>query len=340
MTSMPFAEAVKKIHAAKSILVILPQNHTVDTLSAGLSLHLALTNLAKTTNQNRFSTIVSSGPTSPQHQKLFGVSDIQSSLGSKNLVITLEIDQDKIEKISHDNDNNKLNIIIETKSGVDKLTKKDTTFSYRGIDSDLIIAIGISSAQQLGSFAQLEPNLFTDRDSIFISNLPEADATGTIKLINLNASGVSEIVALLLRFMKISINADIATNILCGIESATNNFSTKTTADTFAAISWSMRLGGKRNFLDSPVNPNMPQGNSFNQAPPSFPFPFQPGAGQYSPPPSSPGSFPSFPPPASPFPNSNLTGQSPTQSPPRDQNQPSPQQDWLEPKIFKGGKNV
>jgi len=47
--------------------------------------------------------------------------------------------------------------------------------------------------------------------------------------------------------MQLSIDADIASNIMLGLETATDNFrSLKTTADTFEAAALALRSGGRR----------------------------------------------------------------------------------------------
>ncbi len=327
-TQLPVTDIKQKLTTANSILIVLPQNHTVDTVAAGLALYLSLTQQfsdPETGSCTKSITIASGQDMTVAYQRLYGVGDISKKLGSKNLVITLNTPFENIDRITSDNDNGKLNIIIETKQGVNRLSRNEIDFSYRGLDADLIIAVGLGSTDQAGSLLSQETTLFTDKDIITLTCQPGAVPFGAINIHEPQACGVCEITAKLVRFLKLAVDEDIATNLLAGIEAVTNNFMLKTTADTFAAVSWCMRLGGRRNHLTGAVGNQIPQPAPFTM-PTKSALPFSPTQQETVEPKQS-ASIPPFPP--------TTTTQEEQSSQTHSEEDVPPQKDWFEPKIFK-----
>jgi nanoRNase/pAp phosphatase (c-di-AMP/oligoRNAs hydrolase) len=296
----PINQIRQKINDAKSTLILLPQQHSVDRIAAGLTLYLSLQQLKDKDNQPKDVSIVTANELTVAYQRLYGVGDIQTQLGSKNLVITLNTDYDNIEKVTYDNDNGKFNLVVETKEGTNKLTKDEVVFSHRGLNADLIISVGLVSQEDAGNLLLKEPNLFSERENITLSNHPNSLSFGTVNFHEPSSSSLCEMVAKIIRNAHLPINEDIATNVIAGIESSTNNFSIKTTADTFAAISYAMRQGGKRFHLGQMGNQ---YGSPFtgNKLPPQMP---------------------------------------PVLSPQDQPQTSSDQKDWYEPKIFRGTDKV
>ncbi|PIP53251.1 hypothetical protein COX08_02030 [Candidatus Beckwithbacteria bacterium CG23_combo_of_CG06-09_8_20_14_all_34_8] len=357
---IPLKDIQQRIDSAKSILILIPSLHTVDNVAAGLAFYLSLQKYNQSSGTKHNITIASATDSTVAFQRLYGVGDMTKNLGSKNLVISLKTAHENIEKISVDEGSGDFNIIVETKNGVAKLEQKDVAFSYRGLDADLIIAVGLIGAEAAGSLYNQNPNLFADRDSIIICGDQRATEFGTLNIIETQASGNSELVAKLIRFMKFPVDGDICTNLVAGIEAVTTNFSYKTTADTFAAISWCMKEGGRRNHLTMPLT-QQPGFNAPN-------YGSQSGNNFYNPsplnnPPSL-GNNQSFNQPSSQLYNQTSFGENtqinqnqpispaPNQIPldsktsnedkklaegtPIDQQAPA---EWLEPKIYRGGQS-
>ena len=309
----PFTEIKQKLSQAKSIVILLPQNHTADNLAAGLGLYLSLIqNYASKPEDAKAVSIATSPQVKVAFQRLYGVGSIINSLGSKNLVITLRTNLDSIEKVTSDNENGVLNLIIETKTGTQRLDKDNVEFSYRGIDADLVIAIDLLTPEDLGQLLISEPELFQTRETITIASKPGSLPFGTINFQDTSASGVSEMMVKLLRFLHLSIDEDIATNLIAGIEAATNNLMIKTTADTFAALSWCMHSGGKRFHLESSP---LEKPTAFpRQIPDNSVLNFRPNDQAAL---------------------QTIQSPLPPQDNSVDNSVESPQKDWLEPKIYK-----
>lgn len=251
---LPISNILQNIDQSHNILIILPQQLTIDTAAAGLSLFLSLKQyLSKSENRNV--AIVCGMPMTVAFQRLYGVDQISSQMGSKNLVISLKTNPDNIEKVSYDSDDQSFNLVIETKPGIPRIDKGLVDFNYRGINADLIIAVGLENPDQAGTLYSQDKSIFENKNVIVVSSGMRSTKFGNIaNIIDLQTSSTSELVAKMLQFLKMPVDGDICTNLIAGIESATNNFVYKSLADTFAMVSWCMRQGGRRNHLTSPIN--------------------------------------------------------------------------------------
>ena len=358
--------AKQKIDSAQDILILLPQQNSPDTVAAGLALYSSIKQKYNS-NGNTTKRVTIASPTPlPDHLKpLPNAKQIQQSVGTKNMVITINTAMDNIEKVATDDDQGKFNIIIETKPDLDKLTQEDISVSYRGVSSDLIITISVSNSQQLGSLLSQEPKLLEGRDIITLTHQFQPADFGSININDPQISGASEMISSFLKAIKPKPSQEITTNILAGIESATNNFTNKSSAETFSTVAWCIRNHAQRNILsgETPISspqmprpiipnpmtpqtppfPNNPFGNFPRPPIPNFPQPMPPASGQFPPdrPPTTPPqpfqSPPTINPPFSPSPP---TRPNPPVIEGTQDNQPQPKKDWYQPKIFKGGHNV
>jgi len=82
-----------------------------------------------------------------------------------------------------------------------------------------------------------------------LSTLDKNSQFGTVNLYDPTASGCSEIMATVIKALELALEPDMATNLLAGIEAATQNLTQAGSADTFEAVVELIRLGGQRNHL-------------------------------------------------------------------------------------------
>jgi len=92
-----------------------------------------------------------------------------------------------------------------------------------------------------------------------LSSLDRNSQFGSVNLYDPTAIGTSEITFAVLQSLGLTLETDIATNLLAGIESASNNFSAPSvSADTFETVAQLMRLGAKKTQMTGfprPINP-------------------------------------------------------------------------------------
>lgn len=241
------------IDQAKSILILLPTDPLLDDVASGLALFLALRN--KTQVQ-----IYSPTPMTVEFNRLVGIDKVTSELGNKNLIIRfLDYKATDIERVSYDIEDGQFKLSVIPKKGILPPKKEQVELSYSGISADCIIMIGglleshfpVLSSKELASANVVH---IGTKDISFSSNKSYISFSRP-------ASSVSEIVADLIKESGLSLDEDIATNLLMGIEEATNNFADPSvTADTFEVVSLLMRAGGKRFFRQTTLSESFPPG--------------------------------------------------------------------------------
>src|SRR3989339_1993896 len=140
-------EPVKQALAtAKQTLILLAQNPDHDSAAAGLALYLSLS------KQQLNVSVGCATPMTVGFNRLFGVDKIKPRIGNQNLVISFNYPEDSLEKVSYDKDpaNQKFNITIEPKAGLQVLDVNSVEYSYTGSNADVIFVIGARGLEDLG----------------------------------------------------------------------------------------------------------------------------------------------------------------------------------------------
>jgi len=324
----------KKINSAKSFLVVLPQNLNIDKVAAGLALFLTLEKAKKRVK------IGCSSQMTVEYNRLFGIDKITSNIGSRNLTISLP--EEAVEKVSSQAGGGWLNLVIKPKNGAAPIEQKDIKYSYSGTDAEMIFTVGAQKLEDLGEIYQQETQVFEKAEAVNIDVNPANSKFASHNFIFPQQVSLSQLTSKFIKKLNLAVGQDIATNIIAGIESVTNNLQVNTNADTFEMLAWAMRQGGKQGHLKtSPVQPTTsPPFAKPQPAQPTAPSPFapapvqapaqtgQPQQTQAQPaqtPPSV--SQPGLPPAENQQPESKKEKKSPTPAP-----------DWFKPKVFSGGR--
>ena len=224
-----FRQIENSLTTAQIIFIVLPPNLNQDKVAAGLSLFLSLK------KKGRQVSIASSQPMTVEFSSLVGVDKISQKLGGRNLVISFDYLQDSIEKVSYNIENKKFNLVIQPKDGFPPLSTEKIEYFYSGGKADLVLILGASSLADLGEIYSQNKNLF------------EEEKTFNFNLQSLRAASYSEIVASLLSRLKFPVDVDIASNLLRGLEAATDVFSSpQVSSTTFEAAAFCLRAGARR----------------------------------------------------------------------------------------------
>ena len=309
------------IGKSNDILIILPIRPSVDAAAAALSFNLSL---AKSGKQ---STVACSEAITVGLNRLVAVDRITDKIGARNLITSFEYIEDSIEKVSYNINEGKFNLIIKPKEGFPPIDKNKVSYSYSGASADLLISIGAPRPENLGKIYHNEKKLFDEQETINIDISPLNSQFGKSNLIDLRSSSLSEIIGLMIKHLNMAIDADIATNLLAGMETATNNFTAKTRAETFEIIAWCMKSGGRREQLKTQL-PKQPFNAKPYMSPPVQPSqqPVQQMRPVQPPFNSKPQVFPQA------HPKPQPQSQAPVTK--------APSPDWLKPKIYKGSSNI
>jgi len=239
------------INAAKSILVIMGNNPTLDQTAAASALYLSLI------DSGRQPVLLSPRPSNGMGSVMGGLQDLQTKLGNRDLSISFEYRPDAVDKVSYhiDEEENKFYLVIKPERGGSPLSHEDVEFSYTGADADLIFFIGVHNLESLEQLFFGYEQLYRDTMTVSFSSF-DTDI-GTIKLKTAGNSTLSEAMAGLLPALKLAITSDGATNLLTALENSTNNFSSlSTTAETFETVATLLRAGARRS--RSAISKNKP----------------------------------------------------------------------------------
>lgn len=294
------------IDSATSILVLLPTKPYFDQVAAGLSLYLSL-------HDKKDVSISCPSPMMVGFNRLIGVNKIVEQVGNKNLVIRFsDYDATNIEKVSYDIENGEFKLTVTPKSGFKSPQKEQLDLSYAGAACDLIILVGGANETH---FPSIEMPDLGHAKLLHIGTRVLSTSREVMSFAKPGAS-TSEIVAGLIKDNGLSIDPDIATNLVMGIEEGSSNFSSpEVKPETFELFAYLLRSGGQR----------LPK---TRLSPASFPvgaIPTQPFA--------KPRIRPVEP---EEVPMSENIDASDFESTQETEQEMNPPDDWLQPKVFKG----
>ncbi len=176
--------------------------------------------------------------------RIIGVNRITSELGNKNLTIKFKgYDAGNIEKVSYDIVNGEFNLTVVPKAGFKSPQKEQMDLSFSGISADLVILIGGANDSH---FPILESPELSGAKIAHVGNRVLSSDRDVMSFAKPGAT-TSELVANLIKENGMSMDPDIATNLLMGIEEGSANFSSsEVTPDTFETFAYLLRSGGNR----------------------------------------------------------------------------------------------
>ncbi|MDH7476504.1 MAG: DHH family phosphoesterase [Microgenomates group bacterium] len=286
------------INKGNSGAIVLNQNPTVDSVAAATALYLFLTKIGKN---------ISLVCSQPVNNNLFGSDKIQTDLtvSGNNLVISFPYVEGSIDKVDYNIQGNFFNLIITPRAGQPKLDPNQVKFLYSGGTLDFIITIDASSLTDLGEIYSNYQNEFQGKNIINIDRHFNNSFFGTVNFVNKTSSSTSEMVFKIIRSLNGQLDSQIATNLYAGLVAATNNFSSySVNPETFQTAAELLKLGAQKKTAKAPSQPlgtdsSLKQSINFNK----------------------------------PQANKSIGD---VEKEPSIKEKPAPQ-DWLKPKIFKGG---
>ena len=228
------------IARSNSILIVLPQNPDIDIVAAGLSLHLALSSYGKT------SSIFCPTDMLVEFNRLVGVDRVSRELGEKNLTITLrDYPAANIDRVSYNIEGNQMELTIIPKNQVNSPTPEQIVGKLGGMSADTAILVGNITRDNLGE-AYTELERISAKILISDTKMGATMVGGRqAEIIDSNVSSISELVGNLLFDTNLPVSGDTANNILMGLTTATNNFtSNRVRPETFELAAKLARIRG------------------------------------------------------------------------------------------------
>ncbi len=256
------------IDSASSILILLPTKPYFDQVAAGLALYLAL-------KEKKDTSISAPVPMTVEFNRLVGVNKVASELGNKNLTISFtNYKATDIERVSYDIENGEFRLTVIPKPGFPSPKKEQVQFNYSGVSADTIILIGGANESH---FPQLSSPDLLGAKLVHIGTRALSSDKGVMSFAR-PASSVSELVANIISESGLALDADIATNLVAGIEEGSKDFKgPDVTPETFETFARLLKAGGQR-------IPNVPKAGTYPAVTPAEPdLPAQAGKKEQTP---------------------------------------------------------
>lgn len=242
------------IDSAKSVLVVIPANPSQDVVAASLALYLSLKASGK-----QITPVASSQPV-VRDSHLVGLDKVTADVGGNNLVITFNLPEDAVDKVTSNTEGGHLNLIIAPKKDSGPIKPEHLTFGYSGAASDVVIVVGASSLAEIGALYEKEIELFEKAKIINYGN--KQGSFGAVNMTDPTSSN-SELTTAVIQELHLPMDRDIANNLMMGMEDATDGLSSPAmTADTFEALAILYRNGARRQ-----VKNDMPQATVISDIP-------------------------------------------------------------------------
>lgn len=230
---------------SRDVLVMLPQNPSDDMVAAALAIYESI----NTKERN----VYVACPTKVDPAKVLvpGTEQITDKIGNRNLVISLQVaSRDSIDKVSYNLDEyaKVFNLVIQPKKGHPPLKTNDITYSYAGVQADLVILVGVRRLEELGVFYQEEAKVFSEATTVALSSQP-IHKYAMHEFVDTKVASVAEVAYKWIKELGLPTNEAAATAIIYGIEANTNQLMTATvTPELLETVAALLRQGGKRMF--------------------------------------------------------------------------------------------
>ncbi|MBD3238174.1 MAG: hypothetical protein GF332_00845 [Candidatus Moranbacteria bacterium] len=217
----------KQINKSKNPLIVIPDSNNRDSTCAALALY----NFFQTKEKDPRIIAAEKQDDILNFLKNYEKIDYDYlTLG--DFMIVFDTTRQKIADVKYRLAEKKLEIFLSAQSN-EPINPNNISFIPAENNFDLIIVLGASDLPSIGKIWKNHPNLFYN---IGIANLDyhiENDQYGQINLVDIKASGISEILAYSFFYKQINIDQTIANCLYTGIMEATESFQTaKTTPKT------------------------------------------------------------------------------------------------------------
>ena len=229
----------------QDIGVVVRPHPSLDEMAAGLGMYLSLKLLGKN--------VSIACPTDPlvAVSSLVGIDKVAKTLSGGeggDLTVTFPYEEGEIEKVSYTLDNGKLNIVVKAGEKGLSFSQQDVQFLRSGGSApSLVFFVGVP---RMSDVASVVTPVQGQTAVVNIDNKAENEKYGDVAVVDTKWSSVSEQIADFVTLLEpqIELDADTAQNLLTGIDSATEDFTSPSTSYlAFEVAGILMKKGATRN---------------------------------------------------------------------------------------------
>lgn len=227
------------LEQAHTITIVCGVDPSIDVLSAVSTLNQSLQKVGKQVR------VMSPRPV--DSSIVSGLEQVEENIGKQNLVVSFPYDESAVDKVSYHigEDSGQFFLTIKPKKGHEPLDASKVEFSYAGVESDLLLLVGVKSFEELDQLYVGYEDFFEKTPKISFSS--NGSSLGNVNVTSMGYSSISECLVVLLNSLQMEFSVDSATNLLSAIDVETDYMrSLKASAVTFEAVAQLMRLGARR----------------------------------------------------------------------------------------------
>lgn len=243
-------QIIDRLKEANNVLITVSANPSVDQLAACIGITLVLNHLGK------HATAVFSGEIPSTIEFLKPDQTIEKNTDSlRDFIIAL--DKAKADKLRYKVEDKVVKIFITPYRT--SLSDKDLDFSQGDFNVDAVLALGVHERTDLDKAIVAHGRILHDATVISVNNKDQGNL-GAINWVDLNASSLSEMLALLTKGLsQEAVDGQMATAFMTGIVAETNRFSnTKTSPQTMSLAAELMSAGANQQLIASKLEEPTP----------------------------------------------------------------------------------
>jgi hypothetical protein len=241
-------EALHQIQQATEIVMVLPPEASADVFGSGLALAQALRHHGKQvqlTAPYRPERLLQQADAKFPVDEFVDPGVVSIELGNKDLQVSFPYDPGTVDKVNYhiDEDEGIFSLTVQPQSGTPPLDASQVSFHYVGARADLIILHGVHDLETLEHIYNGYEDFFSSTTKLSIHRF-EPD-TADFKIVT--ERSFAETVHRVLQQLEIEMNSSIASNLLRGIEGASEHFqSLAVKPETFEVVADLLRAGATR----------------------------------------------------------------------------------------------
>jgi phosphoesterase RecJ-like protein len=230
-------ELIKKSH---KILIVGHSHAGGDVLGSMLALENVLT------KNNKEVSLVCSEKIDDSLKFLPNINKIKNDItGGKDLIIRLNKDRFPVEKLSYNEENGYLNIVVSAKEVA--LDKSNLEFAQGVPKFDLIFVLDTPDVDKIDPIYDRFTEMFFETPIVNIDHHSGNEYFGTVNMVDLTATSTAEILVSIIESLGAgNFDADISTCLLTGIIADTASFKNTNTTPKSLTISAQMLAAGAR----------------------------------------------------------------------------------------------
>lgn len=239
---------IKTIGKSTRIAIVLPEQSNIDLVSASIALATAIKAAEKEAEKVLMIFSAAGSQKNPVLPFLKTSLNIHPALNSSDqLEIRISNQNAKPTELRYEKDDDGLTVFITPNPG-GKFKEEDIMVSPPMVKFDLVIILGASNFEQLGSVYTQNTKLFFETPHINIDTNPANEFFGTINFVQATASSVSELVMDIVEAIPEALKDEIvSTALLAGIISQTSSFrDPRTTPQAMLKASRLIEAGAKQ----------------------------------------------------------------------------------------------